>query len=188
MRNILFVDACVKRDVSRTEALAQAYLHKYCVQNAQVNSVWLEVEQLPNLDEDLLEARNDCVERKDFQGREFSYARQWVQADEIVIAAPYWDLSFPAMLKTYMEHLCVNGLTFSYNEQGIPVGHCKASKLTYITTVGGYAGDYNMGFDYVAALCKLYFGIENVECIKAEGLDIVGNDPVAIMREAIAAL
>ena len=40
----------------------------------------------------------------------FDLASQFQQADEIVIAAPYWDLSFPAILKLYLENIYVTGV------------------------------------------------------------------------------
>ena len=110
------------------------------------------------------------------------------RADTIVIAAPYWDLAFPAVLKAYLENICVCGVTFKYSEEGIPVGLCKAKKLYYITTSVGYIGQYNMGYDYIKALCKLYFGITDTECISAEGLDIFGNDTEKILAEKIRSL
>ena len=45
---------------------------------------------------------------------------RWPEADEIVIGAPYWDLSFPAALKTYLEHCCVCDVTFHYTQEGRP--------------------------------------------------------------------
>ena len=186
MSNILFVNACVNRSTSRTQKLADAFLDTL---DGDVDELTLADAGIVGLTEETLAFRDECIARKDFSDPMFDAAHQWREADEIVIAAPYWDLSFPAMLKEYVEQLCVNGLTFSYSEEGFPVGHCKARKLTYITTVGGYTGDeLNMGYDYIAAVCKGYFGIPEVNCIKAEGLDIVGNDPQAIMAEAIAAL
>ena len=191
MRDILFVNACVMRETSRTQRLADAFLDKLLEEDpsAEVTEVTLSEAGIMGLTEETLAFRNGCVESGDFSDSMFDAARQWAAADEIVIAAPYWDISFPAMLKEYVEQLCVNGLTFSYSEEGIPVGHCRASRVTYITTVGGYTGeDLNMGYDYIAAVCRGYFGIQQVDCIKAEGLDIWGNDPEAILTEAIAAL
>lgn len=66
----------------------------------------------------------------------FRYAKQFANADEIVVAAPFWDLSFPAKLKIYLEQIAVAGITFRYTN-GRPTGLCKAKKLTYITTSGG---------------------------------------------------
>ena len=194
MKTILFVNSCVNQESSRTQRLADAVLDKMLEEaaaageQAQVEELSLVDAGIEGLDEETLAFRSECSAAKDFTHELFAPARQFREADEVVIAAPYWDLSFPAMLKAYIEQLCVNGLTFSYSEEGIPVGHCLAKRLTYVTTAGGYLGAYNMGFDYVAAVCKLYFGIEESRCISAEGLDIWGNDAEAILASAIAAL
>ena len=194
MKTILFVNSCLNQESSRTQRLADAVLDKMLEEasaageQAQVEELSLVDAGIEGLDEETLAFRSERSAAKDFTHELFAPARQFREADEVVIAAPYWDLSFPAMLKAYIEQLCVNGLTFSYSEEGIPVGHCLAKRLTYVTTAGGYLGAYNMGFDYVAAVCKLYFGIEESRCISAEGLDIWGNDAEAILASAIAAL
>ena len=59
----------------------------------------------------------------------FELARQFAAADQIVIAAPYWDLSFPAALKQYFEQINVLGITFAYTPEGVPKGLCRARKL-----------------------------------------------------------
>ena len=194
MKTILFVNSCLNQESSRTQRLADAVLDKMLEEaaaageQAQVEELSLVDAGIEGLDEETLAFRSERSAAKDFTHELFAPARQFREADEVVIAAPYWDLSFPAMLKAYIEQLCVNGLTFSYSEEGIPVGHCLAKRLTYVTTAGGYLGAYNMGFDYVAAVCKLYCGIEESRCISAEGLDIWGNDAEAILASAIAAL
>ena len=194
MKTILFVNSCLNQESSRTQRLADAVLDKMLEEaaaageQAQVEELSIVDAGIEGLDEETLAFRSERSAAKDFTHELFAPARQFREADEVVIAAPYWDLSFPAMLKAYIEQLCVNGLTFSYSEEGIPVGHCLAKRLTYVTTAGGYLGAYNMGFDYVAAVCKLYFGIEESRCISAEGLDIWGNDAEAILASAIAAL
>ena len=45
-------------------------------------------------------------------------------------------MSFPAILKIYLERISVTDLTFGYSEEGAMVGLCRASKLLYITTRG----------------------------------------------------
>ena len=57
------------------------------------------------------------------------YARQFARADQILIAAPCWDLSFPAVLRAYLERVSVTGVTFHYNDQGVPAGLCRARRL-----------------------------------------------------------
>lgn len=45
----------------------------------------------------------------------FKYAHEFANADLIVIAAPFWDLSIPALLKVYIENIAVDGITFEYS-------------------------------------------------------------------------
>ena len=113
----------------------------------------------------------------------FGYARQFVQADTIVIAAPFWDLSFPAALKNYLEQINAIGITFRYTPEGVPQGMCRAKKLYYVTTAGGDFVPEGYGFGYVKALAQNFYGIQDVELIKAVGLDIDGAPVEKILRE-----
>ena len=113
----------------------------------------------------------------------FDWARQFAQADAIVLAAPYWDLLFPTKVRAYLEEITVSGITFRYGTDGIPQSLCKARRLIYVTTAGGPIV-HNFGFAYVEALVKTFFGIEDVRLVKAEGLDIWGADVRAIMEQA----
>ena len=114
----------------------------------------------------------------------FDHAKQFASADTIVIAAPYWDLSFPSTLKIYIENIYVTGIVSAYDESGMPVGLCKAKELYYITTAGGpYAPTYSYG--YIESLAKNFFGIPQTHLVKAEMLDIIGNDAEEILNREI---
>ena len=115
----------------------------------------------------------------------FSLANQFARADRIIIAAPYWDLSFPASLKQYIELVNVVGLTFTYNAQGQPEGLCRADSIDYFTTAGGLNCPDDYGYEYIKALADRYYGIAHTQCIHVEGLDIVGNDARQIMEQAL---
>ena len=189
MKTLLYVDACVNRQTSRTERLAQALIGRLMEEGEwNLETVVLEDEDLHPLTGQLVLERSEGTESGDFSHPVFAYAKQFAQADAVVFAAPYWDFSFPAILKIYLELLCAQGVTFNYSPEGIPTGLVKATKAYYITTVGGYAGEYDYGLAQIKALCQLYFGIEDVRSFRAEGLDIVTNDADAIMSEAIASI
>ena len=177
---VLFINACA-RPQSRTLALAEKAIQKISESFETLN---LFEENLKPLDYDTLSKREECITEGDFSDAMFRFARQFREADEIVIAAPYWDLSFPAIFKCYIEAICVKGLTFLYNDKGIPEGLCKAKRLIYITTAGGFIPENNYGYDYVKQLCSTLFGIQNTVYIKAEGLDIKGADINGIMKSA----
>ena len=115
----------------------------------------------------------------------FRYAHQFAQADRIVIAAPFWDLSFPALLKVYIEQVSVDGITFGSTEDGLK-GLCRAAHLVFLTTRGGfYTGDaMEMGSRYLEAL-HTFFGIGEYACIAADGMNVAGFDAEASLRRAM---
>ena len=188
MKNILYVNACVKRDVdSRTNLLAQAYLKKTLEkEECRLSTLDLEETIMQPLTGKSLAEREKAIADNDFSGALFDLARNFAAADEVVIAAPYWDMSFPASLKLYIEQICVNKLTFCYSEKGIPCGLTNIKKVVYLTTSGGYIGNNNFGFDYIKTLFSKLFGVGDIAFFSAEGLDIYGNDPESILSEAIA--
>ena len=177
-KSILFVNACVRKE-SRTKRLADRLLQKL---NGPYEEVRPQEIRFPLVDEEFLRLRDRLIAAQDFGNPMFAPARQFAEAKTIVIAAPYWDFSFPAALKQYLEQICVLGVTFRYSEEGVPVGLCRAEKLYYVTTAGGNFTPEEYGFGYVKALAQSYYGIQDVSLIKAEGLDIVGADVEAILR------
>ena len=187
MKKILYVNACITREVdSRTDRLAQAYLKKTLeVQDCILSTVKLEDTVMYPLSGKILTEREKAIADNDFSSALFDLARNFAAADEVVIAAPYWDMSFPASLKLYMEQLCVNKLTFCYNEKGMPCGLTNVKKVVYLTTAGGYIGNNNFGFDYIKGVFSTLFGVADISFFSAEGLDIYGNDPEKIVSDAI---
>ena len=87
-------------------------------------------------------------------------------------------------LATSPENITVGDVTFRYSEKGIPQSLCKAEKLYYVTTAGGYIGENNFGFDYIKAVASGFFSIGDIEFFSAEGLDIYGADVNGIMQKA----
>ena len=186
MRKILYVNACVRRDIdSRTNRLAQTYLNK-CLgsQDCSLSIVNLEDTIMYPLSGKSLAEREKAIANNDFSGSAFELARSFAAADEVVIAAPYWDLSFPALLKLYIEQICINKLTFSYDEKGRPRGLTNIKKAVYLTTSGGYIGSCNFGFEYIKGVFSTLFGIKEISFYSAEGFDISGNDPEQLLADA----
>lgn len=178
MEKILFVNACV-RENSRTLDIAKIVLEKLNNAYTEVN---LQKTDLKPLNRESLDIREKLILQDDFSDTMFSLAKDFAAADTIVIAAPYWDLAFPALLKIYLEQITVSGITFRY-AKGVPQGLCRAKRLIYVTTAGGIIYD-NFGFEYVKALAQKIYGIGEVLFFKAENLDIDGNDVNNILRRA----
>lgn len=179
MKKILFVNACVRGN-SRTKLLAD---HVLSFLDGELSECNLDTEKILPLDSARLAERDRLSAAGDFSAPMFRYARKFAEADTIVIAAPYWDLAFPALLKTYLENITVSGVTFYYDDHGIPRTMCRAKQLIYVTTSGGpiFA---NLGFDYVKTVASAFFGIEDILLFKAENLDVIGMDVDVILNNA----
>ena len=173
---------CCPRGESRTERLARALLRTL----GEYEELRLYDEPLHPLGRADIAKRDALLAEKKYDDEMFRYARQFAAADRIVIAAPLWDLSFPAQLKVYLENIYVTGIVTKYSEAGEPVGLCRANELYYVTTSGG-PFDGRFGYDYWKTIAQDCFGIPTVKLLKAENLDIVGADAEKIVDDAIKA-
>lgn len=191
MARLLFVDACVRGERSRTLKLARRFLEAYRRANPEDEIVERDLmeERLEPQYPEVLAERDALWEAGRLEEPMFAPARQFAAADKIVLAAPFWDLSYPAILKIYLERISVTNITFGYDESGRSVGLCRAEKLLFITTRGG---DFSRpetswmesGAGHIRALCAMY-GIPSFQLLCAEGLDDVRNDKDALMARAL---
>lgn len=176
---ILYINACPRAD-SRTDKLAKALLSVL----GEYTEIKLNSLGLQSLDNERLEKRTALIDAQAYGDEMFDIAKQFAAADKIVISAPYWDGSFPSVLKTYIENIYVTGIVSKYGENGAPVGLCRAEKLYYVTTAGG---PYNSAFsyEYIKFLAVNMFGIKETGLIYTEFMDIVGNNPDEILNKKI---
>ncbi len=183
-RPILFINACVRK-ASRTRQLAEQLLTRLQRPYAEIR---LHEMTFPVVNEDFLAQRDRLIAAGEFQSPVFDLARQFAEAETVVIAAPYWDLSFPAALKQYLEQINVVGITFRYTQEGVPLGLCRAGRLFFVTTAGGNYVPEEFGFGYIRALARNYYGIDDVRLIQATGLDLEGADTDALVSAAAEAI
>lgn len=181
---LLFVDACPRREESRTLQLARTFLQgvgESCPGVEVITHCLPEMGLLP-VDQLWLREKEAACDRKDFQGEMFAPVHDLQKVQAVVAAAPYWDLSFPAMLKIWMEHMYVRNLTFRY-EYDRPLGLCPCRESVYITTAGSPIADQGFGAGYFHAALRV-LGIRESETITAESLDLSSSDPAAILEAA----
>jgi len=114
----------------------------------------------------------------------YALARQFAAADAVVVAAPYWDMSYPAALRTYIEHISANGVAYHYEMDGCH-GDCAAKRLVYLTSGGDFEHEDSVGVVHWRQLCTL-FGIEQFDYVFAGGLDIDPAGTPAILEAACA--
>ena len=173
MKKVLFVDCCIRREHSRSKQLADFFLGELQKKGEyEIETLCLMDENLSYFSEGFFLQREALLAEGKLDHPRFRYAHQFAEADKIVIAAPFWDLSFPALLKVYIENLCVDSITFHTDEHGLH-GLCKADHMVFLTARGAFYTDspLEQGSRYLEQMAG-FFGIEKYDCVAAEGLDI----------------
>lgn len=185
MKKLLLIDCCIRKEESRTKRIMDAFLSAV-PDDCAVEHLVLTEENLAPLTGDFFAQRQRLLENHDYTHPRFRYAKQFAAADIIVIAAPFWDLAFPALLKIYIEQVSLDGITFGADETGL-VGLCRATDMVFLTARGGfYTGDaLEMGSRYLDAL-HTFFSIGRYRCIAADGMDVAGFDAKAALEKACA--
>lgn len=174
MKKLLYIDACIRDELSRTKKIAtpvvEALKEKYDVQTIVINDLNLSVVQ-----KDLIFKRTGGI----IDPAVMSWAESVRDADRIVIAAPFWDMSIPAALKNFLELCSILDVTFKTDDK-ICYGNCKSEKLLYITTRGMdiSTGDIlEQGSSYLNALSWLW-GMGTLQTISAQNMDYVSEDEI----------
>ena len=186
---LLFVDCCISQrgTGSRTRALAEAYLEAFRTSRLEAEIETVQPETLLALkpfDVEMLHERDALASVGAWEAPVFALARQFRGADRIVVAAPFWDLSFPAALRTYIEYISANGLTYHYDENGCH-GDCKADQLVYLTSGGDVEREDSVGVVYWRQLAAM-FGIPQFDYVFAGGLDAAPEKAPELLEGACA--
>ncbi len=185
--DVLFVNACPRgKGVSRTLRLADAFFEALKTFHPLLDireHALPEMGLLP-IDGKILAEREALIDAGAFEDPMFSLARDFLAAKSVVIAAPYWDLLFPAVLKVYIEHLSVRELTFRYRDDAC-YGLCSARRALFLTTSGDRLLGRNLGAEYIKEVMAM-LGITKFDRVQGEGLDLRGADVSAILDRALA--
>ncbi len=171
MKKLLYIDACIRDEQSRTKRIAtpiiEALKQKYEVQTLVINDLDLSI-----VKKELVTKRTNG----DIDPQVMSWAESVRDADRIVVAAPFWDMSIPAALKNFLELCSIFDVTFKSDDKTC-YGNCKAEKMLYITTRGMdiNTGDVlEQGSSYLKALSWLW-GIGPLEVVSAQNMDYLSE-------------
>ena len=165
MMKVLFVNSCPRGEDSRTLRIAGALLDALRAGGAEIAVQDLNTMGLRSIDAPELAMREPLCDAHAWDDPFLAPAVAFQQADAVVIAAPYWDLSFPSILKVWVEHMWVRNLTFRY-ENDRCVGLCRAAKCVYVTSSGSPIGDNDWGTGYIRAVMDA-LGVKETLAVKA---------------------
>jgi FMN-dependent NADH-azoreductase len=119
---------------------------------------------------------------------------EFLASDIVVIGAPMYNFTVPTQLKAWIDRLAVAGKTFKYGPKG-PEGLAGSKKVIVASSRGGpYGADTPTAFldhqeTYLSAIFG-FFGIHNVQFVRAEGLARAESRPTSLAnaRTAISSL
>lgn len=180
-KTLFYIDATM-REESRTRKIA-APLMEALDKRYEIETVRLDGSPYPAVGSSILRDRDNGIVPEEYAGM----ARRLASADRIVIAAPFWDMSFPAALKVFIENMSLFNITFGSNGKEC-FGLCRCSKVLYITTRGMNirTGDpLEQATPYLKALGHLW-GLGSLYVAAAENLDY--STPAEIERKICAAI
>lgn len=185
---LLFVDGCISQRgaESRTRHLADAFLTAFRTGHPdwEVETVEVAALDLKPFTPQALDERDALASVGAWDAPVFDQARQFRAADAVVVAAPFWDLSYPAVLRTYIEYISANGLNYHYDFDGCH-GDCQGQWLLYLTSGGDFEREDSVGVIHWRQLAAM-FGIPRFDYVFAGGLDIDPEKTPELLEGACA--
>ena len=173
MKKLIFIDACMRAG-SRTKRIASPIIEELG-KRYSVETVDLTKNIYPVADNHTLEDRNNGI----VPAEDVDLAKRIAGADRIVIAAPFWDMSFPSALKVFFENMSLFGITFDTNDKEC-YGLCKAEKVMYITTRGmniSTGDSLEQATPYIKALSHLW-GWGELTVVTAQNMDYSSEEEI----------
>ena len=125
---LVVINACVRQGESRTLQIAEPVIRALAERFETVRYDLPEMEGVVPLTPALFAARG----AGDVPAWAAAAAREIAAADRILIAAPFWDMGIPAVLKAFFEQTSLFDVTFT--DDGTTF--CRAPKVLFITTRG----------------------------------------------------
>lgn len=167
MQKLILIDACMRDGESRTRRILEPLMSELG-KSYEIETVVLDGEDYQAVGRRVLAERGEGHVPETIAEQ----ARRLAAADRIVIAAPFWDMSFPAILKVFIENMSLFNITFKGNGTYFE-GLCRCEKVLYITTRGMNVktGEPIEGATpYIKAIGALW-GLGEVITVAAENLD-----------------
>ena len=166
MKRLFYIDSCLRLG-SNTKKIADALIDRLS-ERYEVETIKLSDYDFPVVKDDILNERSSGYVPEEY----VQIARKIAAADRLVIASPFWDMSFPNALKVFLENMSLFNVTFASNEKEC-YGLCKAEKVLYINTRGMNikTGDVmEQATPYIKAISKLW-GLGELHVIAAQNMD-----------------
>ena len=191
--HILHIDASASDGAtSHSRRLSSELVEKLKAENAGTTVTYRDVakDQLPHVDMTIREAWSPDGEKDNGLSEAAIRSRAAVEelkaADILVIGSPMYNFSVPSTLKSWIDHICIAGQTFSYTENG-PKGLLTGKAYLALSSGGIYSqGPFSSNehlATYLTAVLR-FLGMSEVEVVRAEGVAYGPDQDNAAMASA----
>ncbi|MDW4509542.1 FMN-dependent NADH-azoreductase [Priestia megaterium] len=202
MAKILYITAHPHDETqSYSMAVGKAFIETYkeINPNDEVTYIDLYKETIPHIDADVFSGwgklQSGSIFEQLSQEEQAKVARlgelsdQFISADKYIFVTPFWNFSFPPVMKAYLDSVSVAGKSFKYTEQG-PVGLLTDKKALHIQARGGFysegpASELEMGHRYIQVMMN-FFGVPALDGLFIEGHNAAPERAQEIKENAIA--
>ena len=170
MKRIILINSCVRGNESRTLKLTRGIIDRL-----KEKAVFEEI-NLSNLGL-IPYTESNNPNYHGVESRFVELAKKIADSDGLLIAAPFWDMSFPSLLKVFLEKLSLNEIMFKDNGKTC-VGIAKCPFMFYVTTRGMNIPDNSsleQASPYLKALCELW-GIKHFDFVSVFNCDYISLD------------
>lgn len=202
MAKVLYITAHPLNETqSYSMAVGKEFIETYKQANPSDEVVHIDLfkENIPHIDADVFSGWGKLQSGQAFDAlnneeqakvsRLSELCDQFVAADKYVFVTPFWNFSFPPVMKAYLDSVAVSGKTFSYTENG-PVGLLQGKKALHIQARGsvyseGPAAELETGHRLLTIMMN-FFGIPTLEGLFIEGHSAMPDKAQEIKANAIA--
>ena len=201
-KKLLYITVNSKPEkLSSSKTVARLFIQKFMEKNPdfEVDEVDLYKEHIPRLQYEYFVGKNALVEKEalnqldDASKKEIKkinqLCEQFISARVYVIAAPMWNLSFPAPLKEYFDCIIQDEKTISF-ENKKPKGLLNDldRSLVYIQSSGGKIPAYprpilNKGVNYIKFIAK-FIGIKKFKELLVDSTGTTEEERKAAIEKA----
>lgn len=189
LKKLLYITANSKPEkLSTSKTIGRQFINRFVSKNPDyvVEELDLYTEYIPEINHIIFKKRAELVSGAEYEklsendkksiDRINELCGQFLSADTYVIAAPMWSVSYPSILKKYIDCIIINNRVIRITPEEVTgLLNDKERSMIYIQSSGGkypklLSGKFNHGVEYFEDIFK-FLGIKKFEKILVEGVD-----------------
>lgn len=203
MKKLLYIPVNTKPEqLSTSKAIGREFIKRFMEQNKDYELIELDIcnENIPELNYRYFKCRAELVSGPEYDAlspedkaavdRINQLCDQFLSADVYVIAAPMWNVFFPARLVTYIDCIVQNHKVIEITPEEVTgLLDDKERKMVYIQSSGGkypklFSSKVNHGTNYLHDLFT-FVGFSQFEKLIVEGVETPEVGKEKAMQKAI---